>query len=638
MESNILSNEKNKRVVLTGNEAFIRGALEAGVSFVSQYPGTPVSDVGVTFGKLARVVPNLYFQWASNEATSLEAAAGASWSGIKALCPMKHVGVNVASDPMSVIAINGPLSSTGQGGLVILAGGDPGSLGSHCEQNDRFYTWMLHMCHLEPSNVQEAKDFMVEGYKISSKFDVITYIRTTSRISHTREDITLGEIKFNQSLEGNFERNIPKYCSLPPHCIENHRKVYERMERIESYSKKFNTIIPGDNKLGIITAGVPFGYVIEAVRKLKLKNVPILKLGCINPINKEQVIKFCENQETILIVEELEPFIEVDIKRIVQEAGLSVKIFGHEYVRKYNELSVVDVVQSLSKITGVSIGYNEQKILQKYNKYLNLIPPRFPVFCAGCPERALIYSIKKATDEENTIYAGDIGCYVMSFFPPLKITDWVICMGGGLGASVGAAKVNKKPVLALMGDSTFYHTGLPAIVNAVYNKSNVLLFILDNKWTGMTGGHPNPNSGINGMGETVEKQNIAEIVKSLGVKWVRTVDPYQPKIMINTIKDALKINGLKVIISQRECMLQYQKLNREILLKSPRKVYYWINPDRCQMCGECFEQLCCTALKRTEINGREVMQIDQARCTNCGVCQKICLNSAIVKTEINVHL
>ncbi|MHA1697150.1 MAG: thiamine pyrophosphate-dependent enzyme [Candidatus Helarchaeota archaeon] len=638
MESNILSNEKNKRVVLTGNEAFIRGALEAGVSFVSQYPGTPVSDVGVTFGKLARVVPNLYFQWASNEATSLEAAAGASWSGIKALCPMKHVGVNVASDPMSVIAINGPLSSTGQGGLVILAGGDPGSLGSHCEQNDRFYTWMLHMCHLEPSNVQEAKDFMVEGYKISSKFDVITYIRTTSRISHTREDITLGEIKFNQSLEGNFERNIPKYCSLPPHCIENHRKVYERMERIESYSKKFNTIIPGDNKLGIITAGVPFGYVIEAVRKLKLKDVPILKLGCINPINKEQVIKFCENQETILIVEELEPFIEVDIKRIVQEAGLSVKIFGHEYVRKYNELSVVDVVQSLSKITGVSIGHNEQKILQKYNKYLNLIPPRFPVFCAGCPERALIYSIKKATDEENTIYAGDIGCYVMSFFPPLKITDWVICMGGGLGASVGAAKVNKKPVLALMGDSTFYHTGLPAIVNAVYNKSNVLLFILDNKWTGMTGGHPNPNSGINGMGETVEKQNIAEIVKSLGVKWVRTVDPYQPKIMINTIKDALKINGLKVIISQRECMLQYQKLNREILLKSPRKVYYWINPDRCQMCGECFEQLCCTALKRTEINGREVMQIDQARCTNCGVCQKICLNSAIVKTEINVHL
>ncbi|MHA1230742.1 MAG: thiamine pyrophosphate-dependent enzyme [Candidatus Helarchaeota archaeon] len=615
MESDILSNEKNKRVVLTGNEAFVRGALEAGVSFVAQYPGTPVSDVGVEFSRLVKKVPNLYFQWASNEATSLEAAAGASWSGIRALCPMKHVGVNVASDPMAVIAINGPLSSSGKGGLVILAGGDPGSLGSHCEQNDRFYTWMFHMCHLEPSNVQEAKDFMVEGYEISSKFDVITYLRTTSRISHTREDIILGELKLNQSLEGNFEKNIPKYCSLPPHCIENHRKVYERMKKLEPYIKKFNKVIPGDNKLGIITAGVPFGYAVEALRRLKLEDVPILKLGCINPINKQQVIEFCQDLEQILVIEELEPFVEVDIKRIVQEADLSVKIYGHEYVRKYNELSVADVVQSLSKMTGIPVDSTAQTIIDRYQKYVNIIPPRPPTFCAGCPERALIYCIRKATDEDSTIYAGDIGCYVMSFFPPLGITDWVICMGGGLGAAVGASKVNKKPVLALMGDSTFYHTGLPAIVNATYNSANLILFILDNTWTGMTGGHPNPNSGINGMGEPTEKPDIGEIVKTLGARWVRVVDPYQPMSMISTIREALKINGLKVIISRRECMLQYQKAHREEILKSLRKEYYWINP-----------------------NGNIVMEIDEARCTKCGVCYYICQNSAVIKTEVNVHL
>ncbi|MHA1271567.1 MAG: thiamine pyrophosphate-dependent enzyme [Candidatus Helarchaeota archaeon] len=638
MESVILTDEKDKRVVLTGNEAFIRGALESGVSFVSQYPGTPVSDVGVEIGKLARVIPNLYFQWASNEAASLEAAAGASWSGIRSLCPMKHVGVNVASDPMAVIAINGPLSSLGEGGLVILAGGDPGSLGSHCEQNDRFYTWMFHMCHLEPSNVQEAKDFMIAGYEISSKFDVITYLRTTSRISHTREDIILGELNLDLSLDGNFEKNIPKYCSLPPHCIENHRKVYERMEKIEPYSKKFNKVIPGDNKLGVITAGVPFGYVIEALRRLKLENVPILKLGCINPINKEQVINFCESQETILIVEELEPFIELDIKRIVQEADLSVKIYGSEYVRKYNELSVADVVESLSKVSNIPIDLTSQKIMDRFKKFSGLIPPRPPTFCAGCPERALIYCIRKATNEKETIYAGDIGCYVMSFFPPLGITDWVICMGGGMGAAVGASKVNKKPILALMGDSTFYHTGLPAIVNATYNDANVILFILDNTWTGMTGGHPNPNSGVNGMGNSVPKPDIGEIVKSLGAKWVRIVDPYRPKIMINTIRDALKLNGLRVIVSRRECMLQYQKANREIILSSPKKLFYRIDPERCQMCGECFQQLCCTALKRVDFNGKEVMAIDQARCTKCGVCYLTCLNSAILKTELNVHL
>lgn len=638
MEDKILTKgTPSERVMLIGNMAMARGLLETGVQFVSQYPGTPVTDIGTYFSRNAKKLPGLYFQWASNEAASITAAAGASWCGIKSLTLMKHVGMNVAADALSVIALNGPTSADGRGGLIVICGGDPGSLGSHSEQNERFYSWMLHLCHFEPSNVVEAKEWIPLAYEISQKFDLVGFYRITSRISHTVEEVELKPLAKYSGEKGKFIKDIPKYCSLPPHCINNHRRLYERMEKVVPYVSRFNKIFSGDSKFGVITAGPPFGYVVEALRYLKLDDVPILKLGVINPVHEDQFVEFAQNLDRILVVEELEPFVEIAIKRLAQEHRISAEIAGKKYIKNWGELNPNDIVTGIANFLEIPLNNSALNTkLQKYQNYLKLVPPRPPTFCAGCPERALLYSIKAATNEANTIYAGDIGCYVMSFFPPLGLTDWVICMSGGIGAAVGAAMKTDQEILALMGDSTFYHTGIQILVNAVYNNANVILIILDNSWTAMTGGHPNPNSGINGMGEPTPIPSMRDICKSLGVPWVRVVDPYKPKLMTATILEARKQSGVKVIISQRECMLQARKRMQKVYSKLvPQKWdFYWIESERCEMCGTCAQNLCCTALRRNT----DYMSIDQERCTACGVCYEICPNSAVIHTVINPHL
>ncbi|MHA1144109.1 MAG: thiamine pyrophosphate-dependent enzyme [Candidatus Helarchaeota archaeon] len=652
VNSAILTSELDKKVLMIGNEAMIRGSLEANVQFVSQYPGTPLSDMGLVFGDLMKSgrVPGLYFQWAANEAAAMQAAAGASWCGIRSLVPAKHVGINVLADSLGVIALNGPTSSRGEGGLVVIAGGDPASLGSHCEQNDRFYSWMLHLCHVEPSDVQECLDWMPLMFDISQEYDLVGYFRVTSRISHSRQDVTIRK-KFPkfEPKKGYFKKDIPKFCSLPPHCINNHARLYDRMDELgqSKHARIFNKILQGDARTGIITGGVPFNYIMEALRILGLNDIPILKYGMINPIDKNIFKEFSADLEKIIIVEELEPFIEVKVKQMAQEMGFSIPILGQEIVRKWGELSVGDLIQILGKEFNRPIASTTREILNRYEKYLPMIPSRPPTFCAGCPERALLYAIKKATDENNTIYAGDIGCYVMSFFPPMGITDWVICMSGGLGAAIGASMKTDQPVIALMGDSTFYHTGLPILISAVYNGANVILIILDNSWTAMTGGHENPNTPPAlrkaNILENPVKFDMASILRACGVKWVKAVDPYQPKAMIAAIQSALKQKGLRVIISRRECGLQYGKrLKKElqacIQAGQPfsRKVFQVI-PERCELCRECTQQLCCTALRIMTIDGRETVYIDEARCNQCGVCAAICPNGAIMKTEIDVH-
>lgn len=634
-EKILLKNASNEHVMLIGTLAMTRACLESGIQFISQYPGTPVTDMGTYFSRIARKVPGLYFQWASNESASITAAAGASWCGIKSLAIMKHVGMNVAADALSVIALNGSTSADGRGGLLVICGGDPGSLGSHSEQNDRFYSWMLHLCHFEPSNVWEAKAWIPEALEVSQKFDLVSFFRVTSRIAHTVEEVELKSLPEFVDTKGNFIKNIPKFCSLPPHCINNHKRLYERMEKVEPYVSRFNRLIPGDSKLGILTGGVPFSYVIEALKRLKMDDVPVLKLGVVHPINEAQFVEFAKDLDQILVVEELEPFIEITAKKLAQEHRISAEIVGKKYIRNWGELNMGEVVIGINKMLGKPLDTSLDLKLQKYQEYLKIVPPRPPTFCPGCPERALLYSIRQATNESKTIYAGDIGCYVMSFFPPMGITDWVICMSGGLGAAIGASFKTDQEILALMGDSTFYHTGIQILVNAVYNNANVILFILDNSWTAMTGGHPHPGAGINGMGEAVPVPSIRDICKSLGVNWVRVVDPYKPYLMTNTILEARKQPGIKVIVSQRECMLQYNKRMLKLLPIGKRKRdVYWIEPERCQMCGTCAEKLCCTALRRNE----DFMSIDEDRCTLCGVCYEICPNDAVAHTILNPHL
>ncbi|MCP4763291.1 MAG: indolepyruvate ferredoxin oxidoreductase subunit alpha [archaeon] len=629
---------EGEEALMIGNEALVRGCLEAGVSFVSQYPGTPSSDIGETFQKLlandSEMQKYLTHHWSINEAVASSEAAGAAWTGARALNPMKHVGLNVASDALSVIALNGP----GPGALVLVVGSDPGSLGSHQEQNDRFFSWMLHLPVIEPWSPQENKDWIKIAFEMSEKHDIPIYFRTSTRVAHSRGVVKLGDIKKPEEKKY-FERNIPKYCSLPPHAINNHVRLYERIEAIreEIPSLGFNRIISGSSKTGIITAGMPFGYTMEALHQLDLDDVPILKLGMIYPLNYQEIIDFCKNLDRVIIIEELEPFLEVKIAEIFQKNKIGVEIIGQYHNKKpafpkSNEYSTGLVAETLAKIFNKEPSQIMIKSQEYYKTFMNIIPKRFPTFCAGCPERATLYAIKKATNDlENTVICGDIGCYVMSFFPPNEVTDFIICMSGGLSAAIGISEKTNQTVIAFIGDSTFLHTGMSPLAEAVNYNSNILLFIFENSWTAMTGHQPV-------LGVTNRKLSIENICKAIGVPWLKVIDSYDPKGLVKGIEKAKKEKGMKVIIIRRECALQANRWRQSEIRKlkeqgeKVQEVLYEITG--CQMCMECAQTLACPAIRRVEIDGAEQMQIDEDRCIRCGVCFEICPNKAIKKIEL----
>jgi len=629
-------NESGK-VLMLGNEALVRGCLEAGVSYVSQYPGTPTSDIGESFHQILRDSPQireyLVHQWAVNEAVATSACAGAAWTGCRVLNPMKHVGLNVASDALSVIALNGP----NPGGMVISVGSDPGSLGSHQEQNERFYAWMLHLPTIEPHTPQECKDWIKIAFELSERFDLVMNFRTSTRSAHSRGFVEL-EPLVQGKRKGEFIRNIPKFNSLPPHAINNHIRLYERIEKLreEIPLLGLNKMMQGNKKTGIITSGMPFGYTIEALNQLKLNDVPVLKLGMIYPLNYEQIVEFLQTLEKVIIIEELEPFLEMKIAEIAQNHKINVEIIGQKYFPKYNEYSTGLVATSLAKIFNKKPNEQMNKAIDYFNSYKDIIPSRFPTFCAGCPERATLYSILKATNQlENTVICGDIGCYVMSFFPPQKCSDLIICMSGGLSAAIGMSTKTDQKVLAMIGDSTFFHTGMSPLAEAVGYNSNILLIIFENSWTAMTGHQDDVLRYLINQGFSIEK-----ICQSIGVPWLRVEDSYKPKKLTNTIEEALKTKGLKVIIVKRECALQANKWRMTQIRKLEEEgmkvqdISYYIGG--CQLCYECARILSCPAIRRIKSEGIEEMQIDQDRCIKCGVCYEVCPNGAIRKSIINV--
>ncbi|MBD3211231.1 MAG: hypothetical protein GF311_01390 [Candidatus Lokiarchaeota archaeon] len=632
-KDNRFISEEGKALML-GNEAVVRGCLEAGVSYAAQYPGTPTSDIGETFHQILREQPELneylVHHWAINEAVASSECAGAAWTGCRVLNPMKHVGLNVASDALSVIALNGP----NPGAMVILVGADPGSLGSHQEQNERFYTWMFHFPCFEPHTPQECKDYTKLAFELSEKYDTVFEIRTSTRSAHSRGYVELGPLK-KATFKGEFERNIPKYNSLPPHAINNHVRLYERIEKIrqEIPNLGINKIFPGDNKTGIITSGMPFGYTMEALNQLDLNDVPVLKLGMIYPLNYNEIIAFLEGLEKVIVIEELEPFLEVKVSEIAQKYKINVEIIGEKYFQKYNEYSTGLVAQSLANIFKKTPSQQMNNAIEYFNSYKDLIPSRFPTFCAGCPERATLYSILKATNHlENTVVCGDIGCFVMSFFPPQECSDLIICMSGGLSAAIGMSEKTDQKVIAFIGDSTFLHTGMSPLAEAANYDSNVLLFIFENSWTAMTGHQPV-------LGLTERKLSIEKICEAIGVQWLRVEDSYHPKHLTNSIEKALETDGLKVIIIRRECALQAHRWRTQEIRKleqggnKVQEVLYHITG--CQMCYECARILSCPAIRKTEVDGMETMQIDDDRCIKCGVCYEICPNSAIHKSIID---
>jgi len=611
--------KKNGKIILLGNEAIVRGALESGVGLASTYPGTPSSEIGDTFARIARKA-GIYFEYSVNEKVALEVAAGAAFSGVKSIVSMKHFGVNVAADSFM------PIAYVGGSPLVIVSADDPSCWSSaQSEQDNRYYARLAHIPCIEPSDSQEAKELTKLAFKISEKYEIPVLLRTTTRVNHTKGIVKLDNLP-KRKTKGKFVKDMKKFNNLPPHTMEMHEKILGKIENIRKLSEKtkFNFIVNGNmrSKIGIIVSGVSYNYVIDALDELNIK-LPILKIGLSFPLPTEKTKKFIKNKKSVLIVEELEPLMEDEVKIIAKDANHKLKVYGKDILPKSGEFNIEIVMKAIMKITNKKFDFNFDFHNKKFKKLK--IPRRIPVFCPGCPHRAAFLAVKKAAPP-GTIFGGDIGCYILGIFPPFETQDFNLSMGANVSVIHGINKVSDQKTISFLGDSTFFHAGMPAIANIIFNKSNSLVIILDNRYTSMTGHQENPGTGFTAMGDKTTPLRIENIVKAMGVKNVKVIDPLNMKLMIKTIKKFLKKDGPSVIVAKRECQLMAIRRMRYYGAE-PEK--YEIDQKKCKQCKTCLNSIGCPAI--TEIDGR--MFIDKNLCTGCGVCASICPNGAIKKVK-----
>jgi len=620
MISRVLDDEVGKKVILLGNDAIVRGALEAGVGFSSTYPGTPASEIGDTFSEIAKEA-GIYFEYSVNEKVAFEAAAGAALSGVRSLVSFKHFGLNVASDSIFPLAYLGV-----KAGMVIVFADDPSCWSSsQSEQDSRYYSRLAHLPMLEPSDAQECKEFTKIAFEISEKSGIPIFVRLTTRTSHERGIVKLGKITKGKT-EGHFLKGM-KYRNFTPYLIKTHEEIHTKIEEIRKAfsNSSLNFIVnPGvKSDLGIITSGVSYAYVSEALRDLKIK-LPVLKLGMTYPLPEETVKKFLKKLKSVLVVEELEPFMEKEICAIAREVNPKIKIYGKNVLPATGEFTEKLLISAMSKLTGKKFGFNFEYHTKMYKKIQ--IARRLPLMCPGCPHRATFYAAK--LNGKDIIFGGDIGCYIMSIHPPLETQDFFLSMGAVQGLTHGIKKVSKQKVISFIGDSTFFHAGIPGLINMVFNKSNPLVIILDNRITAMTGQQPNPGSGITGMNEQAKEIKIEDIVKACGVENVKVVDPYNVKETADAIKEFLDKDKVSVIIAKRECrLLATRKMKREGI-KIPK---FEIDQNECIKCGKCLIKFGCPAIVKRNDGS---YFIDKDSCTGCAVCVQICPVKAIKAAKL----
>ncbi|NQU82821.1 MAG: indolepyruvate ferredoxin oxidoreductase subunit alpha [Parcubacteria group bacterium] len=549
--------KKSGKAILLGNEAIVRGALESGVQFVSTYPGTPASEIGNTFFHIAKTA-GVYFEFSINEKTALEAGVGASFSNLKTLVAMKNFGLNVAADALMPFCYTG----TGKKGpTVIVVADDPSCHSSaQSEQNSRPFAYMAHIPILEPSDPQECKDYIKLGFEISEKLSLPVMVRLTTRVAHQKMPVVLNRIGAQRPSRG-FVKDQNRFITMPPRVLEQHRELLDKIEKIKEIAEKspINKIHVGakSKKIGIITSGVSYLYVREALLQLNL-NLPILKLGFFHPLPEKKIKNFIKGLNKVLVVEELEPFLEKEVNILAKQANPKLEILGKDVLSEVGELDPDKVASAIAKLAGKKF-----KILESRTKRVKHLPR----FCTGwptCPYWKLFAAVKQVAPK-NTVFGGDIGCYMMAALPPHNLYNYLSCMGSSLGIAHGVKKATiktgkKQKVIAFIGDGTFFHAGIPAVMNIVYNKSNPLIIILDNRITAMTGHQPNPGMGKTGMSEDVPQIKIEEILKALRVKHIKVIDPETEYAQLTkTIKRFLTKDEVSVIISKRICGLLAQR-------------------------------------------------------------------------------
>lgn len=623
----LLEDSPGKKILLLANEAIARGVIEAGVRLVALYPGTPSSEIGNNLTIMAPHLDNFYFEFSANEKVALEVAGAAAVTGVRSMMVCKGPGLNVAADPFFSLAYVGV-----RRGMVIVVADDPSMWSSQNENDSRYYALMGNMPMLEPSDPSEAKSMLIKAYEISEELELPILFRTTTRVNHTRSPVELGPIPERPgTIE--FIKEPFRFVPIPSVARKRHPILLEQIEQAREISETTNlNFIIGEGEIGIITSGVAFNYVTEALSTLEL-NAEVLKLGMTHPVPETKIQEFLKRHDTVVIVEELEPFLETHARRIAQIHKISVEILGKEqgYFSRTFEFSTKIVIEALCKINNCNTSINWEEI-ERQTSSLPDLPPRPPLLCAGCPHRASYYAIRVAT-RGKAIYPSDIGCYTLSIAPPLETADILFDMGSSITTASGIAKVTDQDVVATIGDSTFFASGLPGIANAVYNQHRICLVVLDNRTTAMTGHQPHPGTGVTGMQEQVPALDIAEACKGLGVKYVKVIDPFDS--VVDTVAEVREMvkwsrenNAPAVLISKAACALLTAAERRRTGDYPPR---YYVDSELCTACKRCLNRLSCPAMYQDPETEKTI--IDETQCNLCGTCVYVCPQSAIKQED-----
>ena len=589
--------------LLSGNEALALGAYHAGIGVATAYPGTPSTEI---LEHLARF-KDIYAEWSTNEKVAMEVGLGASYAGARTLVSMKHVGLNVASDPFMAASITGV-----NAGLVVITADDPGMHSSQNEQDNRHYARLAKVPLLEPSDSQEAYNVMSYAFAISEEFDTPVLLRTTTRVSHSNSVVDVTGTRESPALSKGFRRDQKKYVMLPAHARQRHPLVEERIKKLSSYAETFpmNRIIEGDKELGIVTSGVAFQYAREV-----FPQASFLKLTFTFPLPEGLIRRFAGQVERLVVIEELDPILEDSLR------AMGISVTGKEAFPITGELNP-DVIEMAAKRTGLLPAASSPKPASK----LPALPRRPPLLCPGCPHAGIFFVLsglgqrshlpgKPAAREPKLVITGDIGCYTLGANPPLGAMDTCACMGASIGQALGMEKAGvKDPVIAVIGDSTFLHSGITGLVDAVYNKGKITVIILDNRTTAMTGHQEHPGTGITAQGQETIAIDLEKLVKGLGVGDIKVIDAFDIKALREGVKSSIASDDLSVVIVRGACAVRSKKRGAPLS----------VDAALCNACGLCLLTGC------PAIRNEGVIAIDAAFCTGCTICRQVCPRRAII--------
>lgn len=588
--------------MLMGNEAIALGAIRAGVNLVSGYPGTPSTEVLETIAKQKR---DIYIEWSVNEKVAMEVAAGAAYTGARSLVTMKQVGLNVASDPLMSLAYIGV-----KGGMVVLVADDPGPVSSQTEQDTRHFAQFAHLPVFDPSTPEEAYLLIGEAFDYSEKYNTPVIFRPTTQVCHACASVELDEHKRIQPIEG-FVKDA-KWVIFPKLSYQNHLKIVENEQKMaDDFSQfAFNSLQGSGNK-GIVCSGVSVTYVQEALQELNLSSVKLLKIATPHPFPEKLSLEFLSGVEEVLVVEELDPVLEDALLRMCGKYHLPVKIYGkatgHSNIAGSHHFDLVQ--KMIAAFMGVKANLPEEN-------QLPALPVRPPVLCAGCPHRASFYSVKVAMQraKQKAVFTGDIGCYTLGNAKPLDMVDTCLCMGAGITIAQGISRCDASAKqIAFIGDSTFFHTGIPGIINAVYNETDITVIILDNSTTAMTGHQPHPGTGKTMMGNITEKISIENVLRGCNVKLIKKANPLELGNAVAVVQEAVAFKGVSAVIFEAPCIAIFKpQVKQEI-------------KENCTGCKRCIKEIGCPAIRLEQGKAK----IDSNLCYGCTLCRQVCPAKAI---------